>query len=1069
MSIPGSASPLLLASTAAAAGGLQISRSIRLNSADSAYFSRTPAVVGNRRTWTWSGWVKRSELGVLQQLFGAGQQIYNDGIYSWFRIDANNKLNFRQWTDLAGLSSQLTSTAVFRDTSAWFHLVFAYDSTQALDVDRVKIYINGIELTVFDSANYPELNDDAQINNTKLHTIGSANDGGSQVYYFNGYLANIHFIDGQALTPSSFTETDATTGQLIPKTYTGTYGLVSVAAATGALPILNTTDTYGLVTGTGTRTDTNSASLVLALPLSGNANDVSNSINSASTTKTTSPSGAAASSAQSIFYGGSFLFNGSGDYIAVTDNADFAFGTGNSTVEMWVYPNTLVSNDVLYDSRQSTGGTGTGFSIVVNSSGVVQTYTALGYRCISTSTLSVGKWSHIAVVRSSGTDTLFIDGIAQAGTSTLGGNYTDQKCRIGSDVNGAEAWGGYIADFRLYKGAAKYTSNFSPVRSSVNSFNLLFADNSSNTASTLGKDTSGLSNNWTPNNLSVTAGAGNDSLVDSPTNYGTDTGVGGEVRGNYCTLNPLEQKGTTLTNGNLNVSGATGGDDFAYGTIGTSTGKWYFEATLSSFTNLTLIGIDTGNKIQLGGGPGDVDVIVWLNDGRKLVNGTYTATGQTYTTNDVVGVSYDFTNNQVIFYKNGTLVLTISTTLTGKTYKPIFWVYGTPAAFVANFGQRAFAYTAPSGFKALNTANLPAPLVTKSSTVFDVITYTGTGSSLTLPNGSSTPTSIAFTPDFVWLKGRSGATDHALYDAVRGVQKDLVSNSTSAETTETTGLTAFGTNTLTVGSLAKLNTSSATYVAWAWNAGGSTVTNTQGSITSQVRANATAGFSVCSWTAASSGNFTWGHGLGVEPYMVIVKTRASAGYNWRVYHKSIITTVFENIDLNSTAAKFTSGTNMWGAALPTSTVVGSTANNTVGASDASIAYCFAPVVGYSSFGSYVGNGSSDGVFVFCGFRPKWVLFKCSSTTSAWNLTDTTRQTYNVQQTWLQPNTSDAEYTGGSSEMDILSNGFKLRNSNSPFNTSSATYIYAAFAEAPINYSRARQPTSGHVYQPAAIQ
>ena len=199
---------------------------------------------------------------------------------------------------------------------------------------------------------------------------------------------------------------------------------------------------------------------VLALSLVGNANDASNSVNSGSTTKTATPSGALASSAASNFYNRSFFFDGSNDYIALTDNADFAFGTGDSTVELWVYPNTLVSNDVLYDGRQSTGGTTTGFSIVVNGSGNVQTYTAGGYRCSSTAQLKIGKWSHIAVVRSSGTDTLFMDGIAQADTDTTNGNYTDQKCRIGSDVNGSEAWGGHISDFRLYKGVAKYTSNF---------------------------------------------------------------------------------------------------------------------------------------------------------------------------------------------------------------------------------------------------------------------------------------------------------------------------------------------------------------------------------------------------------------------------------------------------------------------------------------------------------------------------------------------------------------------------------------------------------------------------------
>jgi hypothetical protein len=185
--------------------------------------------------------------------------------------------------------------------------------------------------------------------------------------------------------------------------------------------------------------------------------------------------------------------------------------------------------------------------------------------------------------------------------------------------------------------------------------------------------------------------------------------------------------------------------------------------------------------------------------------------------------------------------------------------------------------------------------------------------------------------------------------------------------------------------------------------------------------------------------------------MVFAKTRTKND-GWPVYHAGGGSNYQFFINQTDAGA---GGTSYFNGA-PSSTVVNLGLNS--GSNESGqpcIAYCFAPVAGYSAMGSYVGNGSSDGVFQWCGFRPRWVLFKCSSTTSAWNLTDTTRQTYNVQQTWLQPNTSDAEYTGGNSEMDILSNGFKLRNSNSPFNTNGATYIWAAFAESPFQYARAR--------------
>jgi hypothetical protein len=328
----------------------------------------------------------------------------------------------------------------------------------------------------------------------------------------------------------------------------------------------------------------------------------------------------------------------------------------------------------------------------------------------------------------------------------------------------------------------------------------------------------------------------------------------------------------------------------------------------------------------------------------------------------------------------------------------------------------------------------------------DVKLYTGNG-------GTQSITGLAFSPDFVWTKARSFAENNNAFDTVRGATNLLLIDQTNSEQT-ISGITAFNSDGYTIGSHISCNSNGQTYVSWNWDAGTSTVSNTQGSITSQVRANPSAGFSVVTYTGnlSGNGNVTVGHGLGVAPQLIITKARSGSS-RWAVQMPTALS-ANNYLELNSTSAQAS-----WGAqtrANPTSTVFDTIYAGGVNENGVTyVAYCWTPVVGYSSFGSYTGNGSADGPFVFCGFRPKWVLFKCSSTTSAWNLTDTTRQTYNVQQTWLQPNTSDAEYTGGSSEMDILSNGFKLRNSNSPFNTSSATYIYAAFAEAPFNYSRAR--------------
>jgi len=333
-------------------------------------------------------------------------------------------------------------------------------------------------------------------------------------------------------------------------------------------------------------------------------------------------------------------------------------------------------------------------------------------------------------------------------------------------------------------------------------------------------------------------------------------------------------------------------------------------------------------------------------------------------------------------------------------------------------------------------------------TVMAATLYTGTGATQTINNSAN---GVSFQPDLVWVKGRSGATDHAWYDAVRGVQKQLESNATAAETTETTGLTAFGTTGFTVGALAQMNTSAATYVAWQWNAGGSTVTNTSGSISAQVRANTTAGFSVLTFVGHTSGTATVGHGLGVAPRVIIVRSYNNSSA-WYTYFITIGPSGW--LDLSSTGAAVTGNSAAFGGVSPTSTVFtyGSGLINQGNV----VAYCFAPIAGYSAFGSYTGNGSADGPFVYLGFRPRFLMVKNSSAVGNWLMFDSSRDTYNQEVLFFFANTSDAEQnSSGTVSFDFLSNGFKVRNTSGNINGSGNTLIYMAFAENPFKYANAR--------------
>jgi hypothetical protein len=341
---------------------------------------------------------------------------------------------------------------------------------------------------------------------------------------------------------------------------------------------------------------------------------------------------------------------------------------------------------------------------------------------------------------------------------------------------------------------------------------------------------------------------------------------------------------------------------------------------------------------------------------------------------------------------------------------------------------------------------MPTPTIPAGNLFMNATLFTGNNSTNVITNGVA---GQSFQPGMLWIKGRSQSSNHVVQDAVRGANNYVLPNLTSAGGSDGS-VTSFNSNgfSLITDAGVSFNANGTTYVGWNWKAGSSTVTNNDGNRTSQVSANTTSGFSVVTFTFTTSATNTIGHGLGVAPQFILMRDTTTSGYNWDVYHVSLGNT--QRLILNSTAGA--SGTSFW-AAQPTSTVFSIT-TGTYSNNDNVVAYCWAPIAGYSAFGSYTGNGSADGPFVYLGFRPRYVLIKCSSNGGlSWEIYDTSRNPYNAVNTVLLAENSSGEFTGG--DIDYLSNGFKFRTTRGSLNTSGYTYIYAAFAENPFKYSNAR--------------
>jgi len=739
------------------------------------------------------------------------------------------------------------------------------------------------------------------------------------------------------------------------------------------------------------------------------------------------------------YYGSAYTSSSNNDYLEFPGTSgDFNVGTGDFTIEMWLNPDSTQTTNarIFGQDANSAGnwdvyinGTSASNQIYMMGGGVSLT----GGSGSSYGNLVGEQWNHFCLERYNGQLTTYMNGVAvytQTYTSSIGDSNPFRIAQIGSNAYGGVGYGfnGDIQDFRFYKGVAKYKGGFDVPK------------------------------------------------PYTPVGFESWRAVPDCTANNFATLNPLIPSPDTLTNGNLTVAGGAG--KFSQGTIGISSsvgGKWYFEFNPSN------VGGSRAGAVGWAATSYDITVSGYFS---YRNSGTYyppnTAYGDSWTIGDTVGIALDVDNGRIFASKNGVwqnsgdpvagtnpMASNIFSGLTNSVLVPLVEGYGSggPAGSF-NFGQNPtfsgnttagtytdsngkglFKYQPPSGFLALCEDNLPTPAIKNPGEYFKGVLYTG----------SQTPRSIqglGFKPDLVWIKVRSEGGSHVLFDSVRGPALQIKTNSPDAEYTDTVNLTSFDDDGFSLGSgytSVGTNGSGRTYVAWCWRAGaGTTSTNTDGSIQSVVSANQTAGFSIVSYTGDGNAGATFGHGLGKTPGFIIVKRRDSAS-QWNVWTSSL--TNNQALYLNLTNS-IQSSTTFWNDTDPNSSVITLGTDRNV-LNGTYIAYCWAEIEGFSKFGSYVGNASTDGPFVYCGFKPALVMIKSSTVATNWYIFDNSRKPTNPITGVLFSNTSDVE-TFNAHDIDFLSNGFKVRQASGyGGNNNGATYIFAAFAESPFQTANAK--------------
>ena len=1072
------------------------------------YLTRTPTSSGNRHVFTISFWTKNNVAG--GHYF---QQRENANSTTQFGISHRTPEDYLRviMNDGSSVESLSDCLAEMRDFSSWQNIIVAVDTTIALAEDRVKIYVDGVRRTDFASDSNPDnpaQNFQTSVNDTVRALIGLQRPNSSATLNnsVTAQLTDYFLVDGQALTPDVFgfykegkgyqssgttRATDFRPGQWVPKAprtikseinrkggfgVNGFYMPMNDSSNFGAdfhcdpntiiklkgedLPqprngAPTTTDSYV----SQLRSDPYASNLVLAIPgISGGQGsgygDYSADIKGSGSNKTVTAYGNAGIAVTASYYGSAIRFDGTSDYMEVgsAGESDFNFGSGDFTVEAWM-------NFVSFGDSPGFGiwdgdNNERQWLIYFNSSGRPRYFTSTdGSGSINIQhnvDHTTNEWIHVAMERNGSTLSGYINGVAVGINTNLGSSSlfttTDDKLELGRwSYTNTNDGNYFLQDLRIYKGVAKYKGGFDV------------------------------------------------SKPYTPVGIGTWRAVSDTCKNNFATLNSTsgnESSGQfTFSDGSLTAS-TTGSNKSVTCNVGMSTGKWYWEYSPNIIIGFHDIGISSLTNPPDGLDDGAISASWRTSTGQiRQGNTNVQATGLSASAGDIVQIAFNASTRRMwvgvngSYYNNGDPAAgtdsTYQTNLTADTYFFSASLHQSGSTDnhrgIANFGQNPtfsgqvsaaatqrnadsngkgeFRYEPPTGFLALCEDNLPTPAIADPGENFKCVLWTGDG------NAGRSIAGVGFKPDLVWIKERSSTSGHALFDSVRGPGLRLVTNTNAAEDHVSTNVynPSFNNDGFTIGTDGALNQSGQTYVAWCWKAGGAAVANTDGSINSQVSVNQTAGFSIVSYTGTGA-NATVGHGLDKTPNIVLCKNRPDVT-NWS-FNGNFGGLVYgtKKLVLQSDGAILDDTNEVMSANATTFSIGNSTATN--GAADEQIAYCWTEIEGFSKFGSYIGNGNADGPFVYCGFKPAWIMVKNIDDTGGrdWGIQDSSRASTNPCNKQLKANQSEVENSSlaaSTFQIDMLSNGFKVRNNTGIWNRNGDTMIFMAFAESPFQTANAK--------------